>query len=141
MTTRLEALCQQRGAKLTRPCRRVLAVIAAATDHPSAQEIHRRATLGERIALGTVYRILNRLTDAGVLTRHMFGDDKARYELASRRHHHLIDRRTGQIVEIDDRTLADSVSRAAARLGYRLVDFKLEVTAERKLLAGRETKA
>jgi Fur family ferric uptake transcriptional regulator len=138
---RLEILCQERGLRLTRPCRRVLAVVEAASDHPSAQEIHRRATAGERIALGTVYRILNRLVIAGILERHTFNGGTMRYEAPQERHHHLIDARTGQIVELADRRLAASVERAAARLGYRLVDFKLEVTAVRKTLADRETKA
>lgn len=129
---RLEALCRDRGLKLTAPRRLVLSVLDEARDHPSAKEIHRRASERRRIALGTVYRILDKLVDAGVLLRHAFGGGGQRYEAPSRRHHHLVDVRTGQIVEFDDHGLTVSVERAAAKLGYRLVDFKLEVTGRRK---------
>jgi Fur family ferric uptake transcriptional regulator len=129
---RLEALCRDRGLKLTAPRRLVLSVLDEARDHPSAKEIHRRASERRRIALGTVYRILDKLVDAGVLLRHAFGGGGQRYEAPSRRHHHLVDVRTGQIVEFDDHGLTVSVERVAAKLGYRLVDFKLEVTGRRK---------
>jgi len=127
----LDALCQLRGVKLTRPRRLVLAVLEEATDHPCANEIHQRAALRARITLGTVYRILNRLAETGVLTRHSF-DGKMRYEAAGRRHHHLVDIRSGRIVEIDDRDFATVIEQAAERLGYRLVDFRLEVRGEPK---------
>ena len=127
----LDALCQRNGVKLTRPRRLVLAVLEEATDHPCANEIHQRAALKERITLGTVYRILNRLTESGVLTRHSFGG-KMRYEAAGRRHHHLVDVRSGRIVEIDDRDFASIIEQAAERLGYRLIDFRLEVRGELK---------
>jgi Fur family ferric uptake transcriptional regulator len=128
---RLDALCQQCGVKLTRPRRLVLSVLEEASDHPCANEIHQRAALRQRIALGTVYRILNRLAEAGVLTRHSFGG-RMRYEAAGRRHHHLVDVRSGRIVEIDDRDFATVIEQAAERLGYRLIDFRLEVRGELK---------
>lgn len=132
---RLEALCQQRGMRLTRPCRLVLSVLEEARDHPSAQEIHRRAARQRRISLGTVYRILNRLAGSGVLLRHTFGGTM-RFEAMGARHHHLLDVNTGRIVEIDSAELAASINDVAERLGYRLIDFKLEITAERKLMSG-----
>ncbi|WP_428674543.1 Fur family transcriptional regulator [Reyranella sp.] len=130
---RLEALCQRHGLKLTRPRRLVLDVLGDANDHPCASEIHQRAAFRRRISLGTVYRILNRLAEAGVLTRHSFGG-KMRYEMAGRPHQHLVDVRSGQIVEIDDRDFATVIERAAERLGYRLIDFRLEVRGEPKSL-------
>lgn len=129
--TNLEALCQQRGVKLTKPCRLVLSVLEEAQDHPSAQEVYKRASAKRRVALATVYRILSRLAESGVLTRHVFGGTM-RFEAVARRHHHLFDVDTGHIVEIDDAQLATIVTDAADRLGYRLIDFKLEVSGERK---------
>lgn len=134
----LETLCQKNGLRITRSCRRVLAVIEAAADHPSAQEIHGRVAANQRVARGTVYRILNKLTDNGILTRHAFGDGRMRYESAARRHHHLVDVRSGAIVEMEDRELALAVELAASRLGYSLLDFKLEVTAIRKTSSNRD---
>lgn len=125
----LEALCRRNGLRMTGSFRRVLAVIEEATDHPCAQEIHRRVTADRRVARGTVYRILNKLTDKGILTRHAFGDGRMRYEFSARRHHHLVDARSGAIVEIDDREIATAVGQVAGRLGYHLIDFKLEVIA------------
>jgi Fur family ferric uptake transcriptional regulator len=133
MTTRLELLCQQRGVKLTRARRLVLGVLEKSRDHPSADEIQQRAALTDRITLGTVYRILNRLVMAGILRRAAFSGGKMRYEVASARHQHLVDVRTGQIVELDGSELAALVQQTAERLGYRLVDFKLEVSGEPEL--------
>ncbi|MBS0222735.1 MAG: transcriptional repressor [Proteobacteria bacterium] len=126
---RLEQTCRERGVKLTQPRRAVLEVLETSRDHPSVGEIHRRVRQRHRIALATTYRVLNRLTEAGVLTRHLFVD-KAHYELAGRRHHHLIDRSTGRIVEIDDPALTALLEQALNRLGYRLVDYHLELTGE-----------
>jgi Fur family ferric uptake transcriptional regulator len=128
----LEALCQQRGVKLTKPCRAVLGVIEQASDHPCAQEIHRRVLEQRPISLGTIYRVLNRLAAAGILTRHAFNGSTMRFEATSHRHHHLVDVQTGQIVEIDDREFMLLIEQTVERLGYRLIDFKVEVKAERK---------
>jgi Fur family ferric uptake transcriptional regulator len=128
----LEALCQERGVKLTRPCRAVLGVIERASDHPSAQEIHRRVLERRPISLGTIYRVLNRLAAAGILRRHVFNGGTMRFEVTSHRHHHLVDVQTGHIVEIDDREFLLLIEQTVERLGYRLIDFKVEVTAVRK---------
>lgn len=127
---RLEQACRERGLKFTKHRRVVLEVLEASTDHPCAGVIHQRVRQRHPLALGTTYRILNRLTQAGVLSRHLFGDDRARYELAGRRHHHLVDRSTGRIIEIDDTALTALLEQAVDRLGYRLVDYRLELTGE-----------
>jgi Fur family transcriptional regulator, ferric uptake regulator len=134
---RLESLCQERGVKLTRPFRAVLGVIEQASDHPCAQEIHRRVRESQPISLGTIYRVLNRLAAAGILTRHAFNGSRMRFEAAAQRHHHLVDVRTGHIVEIDDREFMLLIEQTVERLGYRLIDFKVEVTAERMTPAER----
>jgi len=110
--------------------RRLLEVLDAATDHPCAVEIHRRVAERRAMSLATTYRILNRLTAAGVLRRLSFGDDRARYELADRRHHHLIERATGRVVEIHDESFTAALAQAVLRLGYRLVDYRLQLIGE-----------
>jgi Fur family ferric uptake transcriptional regulator len=129
--TPLEQLCLQRGLRLTEHRRIVLAVLQAAGDHPTAREIHRRASADHRIGLATVYRTLNTLMAAGVVARHVFPDGKARYEGAAvRSHHHLVDIRTGKIFDVRDADIARLVETVARDLGYRLVDYRLRLFAE-----------
>lgn len=129
----LEALCVQRGVRLTEHRRIVVEILESATDHPCAREIHRRAAQDHRIGVATVYRALNRLAAAGIVTRHIFHDGKARYERArSEAHHHLIDVGTGQVVEVDQEELTRLVEEAAHQLGYRLVDYRMKLFGERK---------
>jgi Fur family ferric uptake transcriptional regulator len=132
--TDLERLCRDRGVKLTGQRRLVLDVLDAATDHPCTHEIHRRV-LGRdrRIGVATVYRTLNRLVAAGIVARHVFRDGKARYERCGRAPHpHLIDLATGEIVEVDDEGLAARLEEEAHRLGYRLVEYRLKLSGQRK---------
>jgi Fur family ferric uptake transcriptional regulator len=129
----LEQLCQQRGIRLTEHRRIVVEILEMATDHPCALEIHRRAARDHKIGVATVYRALSRLAAAGIVTRHMFHDGKARYErVRSEAHHHLIDVGTGQVVEVDQEELTRLVEEAARGLGYRLVDYRLKLFGERK---------
>jgi Fur family transcriptional regulator, ferric uptake regulator len=125
--TALEQLCLQKGLRLTEHRRIVLEVLGEATDHPCAREIHRRAAAGHRIGLATVYRTLNSLTEVGVLTRHTFSDGRTRYERAGGSHPHLIDITTGEILELDDGELVRLIEETAARLGFRLVDYRLRM--------------
>jgi len=131
--TPLEALCVQRGLRLTEHRRIVLEVLEASNDHPCVREIHRRAADGHRIGIATVYRTLNTLVDAGMVKRQVFPDGKAHYERAGRPSHpHLIDVASGTIVEIDDIDLSQLLDREAERLGYRLVDYSLKMFARPK---------
>lgn len=124
----VERLCRSLGITLTRQRRIVLEVLQQATDHPCATEIRRRISRKRRVALATVYRTLNMLTEAGVLKRSLFSDGRARYEILGRRAlPHLIDVTTGEIVEVDDEDLARQIEKVAQRLGYRLVDFHLKI--------------
>ena len=126
--TRLEALCVQRGLRLTEHRRIVLEVLEAADDHPCMREIHRRAADGHRIGIATVYRTLNTLVEAGMVKRQVFADGKAHYERAGRLPHpHLIDMTTGTIVEIDDAGLEALLEQEARKLGYHLVDYSLKL--------------
>ncbi len=127
---RIEQLCRKLGITLTLQRRLVLEVMLTATDHPCAFEIHRRISRDRPVGIATVYRALNALTAAGILVRHVFSDDRARYEIADRASHpHLIDVETGKIVEVDDGGLMRLIKEEARRLGYSLVDYRLKIFA------------
>lgn len=130
---RLEDLCRERGVRLTEQRRIVLEVLEAATDHPCTFEIHRRASVGHRIGVATVYRALNSLATAGLVMRHVFRDGKARYERAGRAAHpHLIDVATGEVLELDDEGgLARMIEEEAHRMGFHLVEFRLKLFGEK----------
>jgi len=130
---RLEELCRERGVRLTEHRRIVLEVLEAATDHPCTFEIHRRASAGRRIGVATVYRALNSLATAGLITRHVFRDGKARYERAGTPPHpHLIDVSTGEIVEVEgDGELTRLIEAEARSMGFRLVEFRLKLFGEK----------
>ncbi|WP_395709837.1 Fur family transcriptional regulator [Reyranella sp.] len=130
---RLEQLCRERGVKLTIQRRIVLEVLEAATDHPSANEIHRRARHDRPVGAATVYRALNRLAAAGLIARLVFKDGKVRYERVGRTPHpHLIDVGSGAVVEVDDDGgLVQLMEEEARRRGYRLVDYRLTMLGVR----------
>ncbi|MBT4710543.1 MAG: transcriptional repressor [Alphaproteobacteria bacterium] len=110
--------------------RRVIArVLSEAADHPDVEELHRRAAEEDaRISIATVYRTVRLFDEAGILERHDFGDGRARYELADQEHHdHLIDLRTGKVVEFNDDQIESLQRQVAERLGYKLVDHRLEL--------------
>lgn len=122
------ALCHRQGVALTTPRRIILEVLAAASDLPCAHEIHRRVSSRHSVGLRTIYRTLNGLADAGIIARREFGDGKARYECV---HHgprpHLIDLDNGQIVNGDAAGLAELLQAEAERLGFRLVNYRLQM--------------
>ncbi|WP_020695767.1 Fur family transcriptional regulator [Reyranella massiliensis] len=125
---RLEDLCRERGVRLTDQRRIVLEVIEAATDHPCTFEIYRRASVNRKIGMATVYRALSDLTTAGLITRHIFTDGKARYKIVGRdSHSHLIDVVSGAILEVTGEGLRALLEEQARKLGYRLVDFRLRM--------------
>lgn len=133
----IEAWCHTRGIVLTKARRAVLVSLAAASDHPCAYEIHRRVSAGHRLGIATVYRALNCLTEAGIIARHEFGDGKARYECAHRgRHPHLIDLDNGRIAKVDVTGLAELLQVEARRLGFRLVNYRLQLMVSAREPAG-----
>ncbi|MFC0284524.1 transcriptional repressor [Camelimonas abortus] len=109
--------------------RTIARVLAEMDDHPDAEELHRRAAeIDPRISLSTVYRTVRLLEEAGILARHEFGDGRARYERATRRHHdHLIDVRTGAVIEFHSEEIERLQTIIARELGYRLVRHRLEL--------------
>ncbi len=130
--SRVERLCMDKGLKMTEQRRVIARVLSDADDHPDASEVYRRATaIDPRISMATVYRTVRLFEEAQVLDKLDFGDGRARYEQATREHHdHLIDLRTGRVVEFRNEEI-ERLQRAVARqLGYRLVDHRLELFGE-----------
>ena len=110
--------------------RRVIArLLSIADDHPDVEELHRRASeVDARISIATVYRTVRLFDEAGILERHDFGDGRARYEMVPEEHHdHLIDLRTGRVIEFQNDQIEDLQRKIARRLGYSLVDHRLEL--------------
>ncbi len=111
--------------------RRVIArVLSESTDHPDVEEVYARASaLDPRISIATVYRTLRLFDIANIINRHDFGDGRSRYEVADEvgHHHHLIDMKTGHVLEFEDEELEEMKRRIARKLGYELVGDRLEL--------------
>lgn len=125
----LEAVCVAKGMRMTEQRRVIARVLEAATDHPDVEELHRRAAaVDARISLATVYRTVKLFEDAGVIARHDFGAGRSRYETIPDEHHdHLIDVRTGEVIEFRNEEIEELQQAIAGKLGYRLVDHRLEL--------------
>lgn len=123
----LERKCADHGLRMTAQRRAVLRVLARSADHPSAAEIHRRAREADAaISIATVYRNISALEAAGVIERHAFRTDGARYEMSDGQpHDHLVDLESGEILEFRDDDLERMKSEIARALGYRLVDCRV----------------
>jgi Fur family ferric uptake transcriptional regulator len=133
----IEALCQQRGLRITDQRRVIARVLSEAEDHPDVDELHQRAVaIDKGISIATVYRTVRLFEEAGILDRHDFGDGRARYEAAPEAHHdHMIDVESGKVIEFVDPELEALQRQIAEKLGYRLVDHRMElfgVKLERK---------
>lgn len=125
----IEALCAERGLRITEQRRIIAKVLSESTDHPDVEKLHQRAAaLDPGISIATVYRTVRLFEEAGILDRHDFGDGRARYEAAPEAHHdHMIDVETGMVVEFVDPELEALQRQVAERLGYRLVDHRMEL--------------
>ncbi len=128
-TIDIEALCAERGLRITDQRRVIAKVLSEATDHPDVEKLHERAVLIDpRISIATVYRTVRLFEEAGILDRHDFGDGRSRYEAAPEAHHdHLIDVETGKVIEFVDPELEALQRQIAEKLGYRLVDHRMEL--------------
>jgi len=131
MASRIELLCTERGLKMTGQRRVIARVLSDATDHPDVEQLHHRATaIDPRISVATVYRTLRLFEEANILERHEFRSGRARYEEAPEEHHdHLIDVQSGRVLEFQDQEIEALQRKVAERLGYRLVDHRLELYA------------
>lgn len=126
---RLEKLCVDRGLRMTDQRRVVAQVLADADDHPDVEELYRRAAARDpHISIATVYRTVRLFEEAGVIEKHDFGDGRSRYEEASDEHHdHLIDMKSGQVLEFVDPEIERLQQEIARRLGFRLVGHRMEL--------------
>ena len=126
---RLEKACIEKGMRMTDQRRVIARVLSSAEDHPDVEELHRRAhAIDPHISIATVYRTVRLFEEAGILDRHDFGDGRARYEPAPEAHHdHLINVETGQVIEFVDPELELLQKQIAERLGFRLVDHRMEL--------------
>ena len=126
---RLEKLCAEKGLRMTEPRRVIARILSTSDDHPDAEELHRRAnTMDSSISLATVYRTVKLFEDAGIIERHDFRNGRARYEEVPDEHHdHLIDIKTGGVVEFHSDEIEELQIEIARKLGYKLVDHRLEL--------------
>ena len=126
---RVEKLCIEKGMRMTDQRRVIAQVLSMAHDHPDVEELYRRAhAVDHHISIATVYRTVRLFEDAGIIARHDFRDGRARYEEAPDIHHdHLIDMKSGQVIEFVDEAIEALQEAIARRLGYRLVDHRLEL--------------
>lgn len=125
----LEALCAEKGLRITEQRRIIARVISDSADHPDVETLYERASaMDSGISIATVYRTVRLFEEAGILDRHDFGDGRSRYEAAPEAHHdHLIDVETGKVIEFVDPELEALQKVIAERLGYRLVDHRMEL--------------
>ncbi|MBX7535792.1 transcriptional repressor [Qipengyuania flava] len=125
----LEQLCADKGLRITEQRRVIARVLSESDDHPDVEMVHARASeIDPGISIATVYRTVRLFEEAGILDRHDFGDGRARYEAAPEAHHdHLIDVESGKVVEFVDPELEALQKQIAEKLGYRLVDHRMEL--------------
>ena len=125
----LEQLCADKGLRITEQRRVIARVLSDADDHPDVEMVHERTNkIDPGISIATVYRTVRLFEEAGILDRHDFGDGRSRYEAAPEAHHdHLIDVETGKVVEFVDPELEALQKQIAEKLGYRLVDHRMEL--------------
>lgn len=134
MTSILEKKCIERGLRMTDQRRIIAQVLSEATDHPDAEEVYTRASGKDpKISLATVYRTVRLFDEAGIIETHDFRDGRARYELAEGEHHdHLIDVQTGDVIEFVDAEIEALQERIAEKLGYELIDHRMELYGRKK---------
>jgi Fur family ferric uptake transcriptional regulator len=125
----LEELCVERGMRMTEQRRIIARVLEGSADHPDVEELYRRSSaVDARISISTVYRTVKLFEDAGIIERHDFRDGRSRYETVPDEHHdHLIDLKTGQVIEFHSPEIEALQERIAREHGFRLVDHRLEL--------------
>ncbi|MBA3054279.1 MAG: transcriptional repressor [Sphingomonadales bacterium] len=125
----IEALCNERGLRITEQRRVIARVLSESEDHPDVDRLYERASaIDPRISIATVYRTVRLFEEFGILDRHDFGDGRSRYEASPEAHHdHMIDVESGKVIEFVDPELEALQRQIAERLGYRLVDHRMEL--------------
>lgn len=127
----LEELCAERGMRMTGQRRVIAGVLQDADDHPDVEELYRRASaVDPHISISTVYRTVKLFEDLGIIEKHEFRDGRARYEPLPEEHHdHLIDVKSGQVIEFRNARIEALQEEIARELGYRIIDHRLELYA------------
>jgi len=125
----IEEKCVAKGVRLTEQRKVIAQVMSEASDHPDVDELHKRVNkIDKKISIATVYRTVKLLEESGIVEKHDFKGGKARYEQSPDEHHdHLIDINSGEIVEFVDKEIEKLQIKVAEKLGYKLVDHKLEL--------------
>ena len=132
MSETIEQKCQSKGLKLTDQRRIIAKVMSESSDHPDVDELYKRVSnIDPKISIATVYRTVKLFEESGILMKHDFKDGKARYELNDD-HNHLIDIKSGNIIEFTDEEIEKIQKRIAEKHGYKLVDSKLELYCVKK---------
>ena len=134
MSETIEQKCIAKGVKLTDQRKIIAKVMSEANDHPNVDELYNRVSkIDSKISIATVYRTVKLFEEYGILTKHEFKGGKARYEELSESHHdHLIDVKTGEIIEFVDQEIENLQKKVAEKYGYDLIDHKLELYGVKK---------
>ena len=134
MQSNIEKKCKSKGVKLTDQRRIIAKVMSESNDHPNVDELYNRVSkIDEKISIATVYRTVKLFEESGILAKHDFKGGKARYEEISESHHdHLIDIKSGEIIEFVDDEIEKLQKKVADKYGYDLVDHKLELYGVKK---------
>jgi len=135
MNETIEEKCLAKGVKLTEQRKIIAKVMSSSKDHPDVDELYKRVLIIDpKISIATVYRTIKLFAEEGIVTKHGFkGGEKARYEELSESHHdHLIDIKTGEIIEFVDDEIEKLQKKIAEKFGYDLVDHKLELYGRKK---------
>ena len=129
MSETIEQKCLAKGVKLTEQRKTIAKIMSDSQDHPDVDELYRRASkIDSKISIATVYRTVKLFEEAGIVAKHDFKGGKARYEELNESHHdHLIDIKTGEIIEFVDDEIEKLQQKVAEKYGYKLVDHKLEL--------------
>ena len=129
MSSDIENKCIKKGVRLTDQRRLIAKIMSESDDHPDVDKLHQRINkIDTKISIATVYRTVKLFEEAGIISKHDFKGTKARYEQASHEHHdHLIDINTGEITEFVNQDIERLQEKVAEKLGYKLVDHRLEL--------------
>tara|TARA_B100000678_G_C18063843_1_gene443815 strand:- start:6 stop:416 length:411 start_codon:yes stop_codon:yes gene_type:complete len=129
MSSDIENKCIKKGVRLTDQRKLVAKIMSESDDHPDVDELHKRVSkLDSKISIATVYRTVKLFEEAGIIAKHDFKGNKARYEQTTQEHHdHLIDINTGEITEFVNEDIEKLQKQVAAKLGYKLMDHRLEL--------------
>ena len=133
MSEALLEKCVAQNIRITPQRQIIIKVIEESEDHPDVDQLYRRSVeLDDTISIATVYRTVKLLEEAGVIERLEFGDGRARYEESGEHHEHLVDIETGEVIEFYDEALETMKEQIAERMGYELVDHRLELFVRKK---------